>query len=50
MIDVKNEIQYILVVRILEDMARDSLLTLEELTVAKQLAVAKYSPSTVWEK
>ena len=50
MTDVKNEIQYILVARTLEDMAQAGFLTADELTVAKRLAVEKYRPSTVWEK
>ena len=49
MINVKSEIQYILVTRTLEDMAQVGFLTAEELTTAKRLAVEKYRPSTVWE-
>ena len=49
MINVKNEIQYILVTRTLEDMAQVGFLTAEELTAAKRLAVEKYRPSAVWE-
>lgn len=49
MMNVKNEIQYILVTRTLEDMAQAGFLTAEELTVAKCLAVEKYRPSAVWE-
>ncbi len=49
MISVKNEIQYILVTRTLEDMAQAGFLTVEELIVAKHLAVEKYRPSAVWE-
>ena len=49
MIDVKNEIQYILVTRLLTDMAKAGFLTGEELATAKHLAVEKYRPSTVWE-
>ena len=49
MIDVKNEIQYILVTRTLEDMAQAGFLTAEELTTAKCLAMEKYRPSAVWE-
>ena len=47
--NVKNEIQYILVTRTLEDMAQAGFLTAEELTTAKRLAMEKYRPSTVWE-
>ncbi len=49
MIDAKSEIQYILVTRLLTDMARAGFLTDEELAAAKHLAVEKYRPSTVWE-
>ena len=49
MIDVKNEIQYLLVSRLLNDMARAGFLTVDELSVAQRLAVEKYRPSTVWE-
>lgn len=49
MINVKNEIQYILITRTLEDMAQAGFLTAEELAVAKHLAVDKYRPSAVWE-
>ncbi len=49
MINVKNEIQYILVTRTLTDMAQAGFLTTEELSVAKRLAIQKYRPSTVWE-
>ena len=36
MINVKNEIQYILVTRALTDMAQVGLLTMEELSIAKR--------------
>lgn len=49
MMNVKSEIQYILVTRTLEDMAQAGFLTAEELTIVKHLAVEKYRPSTVWE-
>lgn len=49
MINAKNEIQYILVSRLLDDMARAGFLTTDELSIAQQLAVEKYRPSTVWE-
>ena len=49
MINAKNEIQYILVTKVLEDMAEAGFLSDEELAVAKRLAVKKYRPSTVWE-
>ena len=49
MMNVKSEIQHILVTRTLEDMAQAGFLTAEELTAAKRLAVEKYRPSAVWE-
>ena len=49
MVNVKSEIQYILVTRTLEDMAQAGFLTAEELAAAKRLAVEKYRPSAVWE-
>ena len=49
MMNVKNEIQYILVTRTLEDLAQAGFLTAEELTIAKHLAMEKYRPSAVWE-
>ncbi len=49
MINVKSEIQYILVTRTLEDMAQVGFLTAEELRTAKRLAAERYRPSTVWE-
>lgn len=49
MINVRNEIQYILVTRLLTGMTQAGFLTADELRVAKRLAVEKYRPSTVWE-
>jgi len=49
MIDVKNEMRYILVTRLLEKAAGAGLLSAEELWTAKRLAVQKYHPATVWE-
>lgn len=49
MINAKNEIQYILVTRVLEDMAKAGLLSDAEFADARRLAVKKYRPSTVWE-
>ena len=49
MINAKNEIQYILVIQLLDNIAGAGFLTAEELLVAKQLAVKKYRPITVWE-
>lgn len=47
--DGKAELQYLLVVDLLERMARDGLLKPRELTRAKRLANARYCPQTVWE-
>ena len=49
MINVKNEIQYILVTRLLVDMTQAGFMTAEELKAAKRLAVEKYRPSAVGE-
>lgn len=49
MINVKNEIRYILVTRLLAGMTQSGFMTPEELRAAKRLAVEKYHPSTVWE-
>ena len=47
--DVRNELQYLLTVRILDDMARSGLLTDTELRTAKRLAMEKFHPAYVWE-
>ena len=49
MIDVKNEMRYILVTRLLEQAAEVGLLSAEELWAAKRLALDRYHPATVWE-
>ena len=49
MINVKSEMRYILVTRLLEQAARAGLLSAEELWTAKRLALERYHPSTVWE-
>ncbi len=49
MINVKNELQYILVVELLEKAAAAGFMNDEELAFAKRLAAIKYSPKTVWE-
>lgn len=49
MINVKNELQYLLVVKTLEDAASAGLLSMEELAAAKRFAAKKYCPATVWE-
>jgi len=47
--NVKNELQYLLVVDLLDKIAAAGYMNDKELVLAKQLAVAKYSPETVWE-
>jgi hypothetical protein len=47
--DIKNEMLYIMVIRLLEKAAADGLLLPEELATAKRLALGKYRPQTVWE-
>ena len=49
MIDVKNEMRYILVTRLLEQAAEADLLSAEELWAAKRLVLERYRPATVWE-
>lgn len=49
MINVKNELQYLLVVRTLENAADAGFLSAEELAAAKRFAARKYRPITVWE-
>lgn len=49
MINLQNELQYLLVIQGLEELAAEGFLTSEELAVTKRLAVEKYRPSTVWE-
>ena len=49
MIDVKNEMQYLLVTRTLDGLAQAGFLSEEELAVAKGLVVERYRPATVWE-
>ena len=49
MINVKNEIQYLLVSKLLNDMAQAGFLTADELCIAQRLAAEKFRPSTVWE-
>ncbi len=49
MIDVKNEMRYILVTHLLEQAAEAGLLSTEELWAAKRLALERYRPATVWE-
>ena len=49
MIDVKNEMRYILVTQLLEQAAEVALLSAEELWAAKRLVLERYRPATVWE-
>ncbi len=49
MINVKNELQYLLVVELLEKAAAAGFMDDDELDYAKRLAARKYSPETVWE-
>ena len=48
MIDVRNEIQYLIVSRLLSGMAREGFLTADELATAQRLAIEKYRPAAVW--
>ncbi len=49
MINVKNEIQYLLVCKLLDNMAQAGFLSADELSIAQRLAVEKYRPAAVWE-
>ncbi len=49
MIDVRNEIQYLIVTRLLSGMAQQGFLTADELVLAQRLAVERYRPAAVWE-
>ncbi len=49
MSEMKNEMMYILVMRLLEKAAAAGLLMQEELWAAKRLALEKYRPQAVWE-
>lgn len=49
MIDVRDEMRYILAIRLLEQAAEAGLFTPEELRAARRLALQKYRPQTVWE-
>lgn len=49
MMDAKKELQYRLAVQMLEHLFQNDQLTAEELTYAKQLAMERYQPQTVWE-
>ena len=47
--EIRNELRYRLAVALWDQMAADGLLTIEELTRAKQLSAERYRPRTVWE-
>ena len=47
--EMKNEMMYILVTRLLEKAAAAGLLMQEELYAAKRLALEEYRPHVVWE-
>ena len=49
MSEMKNEMMYILVTRLLEKAAAAGLLMQEERWTAKRLAMEKYRPQAVWE-
>lgn len=49
MMEIRNELRYLLSVGLWERMATDGLLTKEELARAKRLSVERYRPGTVWE-
>lgn len=49
MIDIQKELQYLLCIQRLEQVAAAGILTTEELAVTKRLAVEKYRPKAVWE-
>ena len=49
MINAKNELRYLLVVRLLEHAAQAGFLTEKQLATAKILAAKKYRPATVRE-
>ncbi len=48
MINVTNELQYLLVIALLEKAAA-GFMDHDELARARRLAVSRYSPQTVWE-
>jgi len=48
MINVTNELQYLLVIELLEKAAA-GFIDHDELARARRLAVSRYSPQTVWE-
>ena len=49
MTNVKNELQYRLVLELLDLLTEDGLLTAEERAAAGRLAAFRYHPRTVWE-
>ena len=49
MINAKDELRYLLLMKLLDRMASAGFLTDEELSAARKLAAEKYHPITVWE-
>lgn len=49
MTNVKNELQYRLVLELLDRLAEEGLLTKDERAAAGRLAAFRYHPRTVWE-
>ena len=49
MTNVKSELQYCLVLELLDRLAEDGLLTEDERAAAGRLAAFRYHPRTVWE-
>lgn len=49
MINVTNELQYLLVIELLEKAAAAGFMDHDELARARRLAVSRYSHQTVWE-
>ena len=49
MMEIRNELRYLLSVGLWERMGADGLLTQEELARAKRLSAERYPPGNVWE-
>lgn len=49
MINAKTELQFRIAMGILEQMQEANLLTADEATIVRRLAIEKYRPATVWE-
>ena len=50
MLNIKNEIAYIIILELLKKLFKRGLLTAEEFAVAKDLATQEYRPASVWEQ